>query len=151
MSLLNLPGMTSQGQAYMRQLEKLADREVAVGFLSGKRYPGGESVVEVAAKNEFGESGIPARPFLKQMADKRGPKVTEAAQEMAGRLADGASAEAELRKLGELAVDLVVEEINSGDFVPNAPSTVARKGRNSPLIDTGRMRDSVEFKVRPKS
>ena len=37
--------------------------------------------------------------------------------------------------------------IGRGHFVPNAPNTIKQKGSSQPLIDTGRMRNSVSHKV----
>lgn len=149
MSLLNLPGMTSAGRKYSAQLEKLAGQEVAVGFFDGSGgYPDGQSVAQVASANEFGTSRAPARPFMKQMAENRGKEITEECGRMAKRLAEGGSAADELSQIGKLAEDLLKEEIRSGSFAPLAPATVARKGSSQPLIDTGRMVDSVTSKVR---
>ena len=44
--------------------------------------------------------------------------------------------------------NLIKAKIASGNFTPNAPSTVKKKGRNQPLIDTGRMMNSVKGVVR---
>ena len=38
---------------------------------------------------------------------------------------------------------LVQETIKEGEFSPNAPSTIKKKGSDKPLIDTGHMRQSV--------
>ena len=40
----------------------------------------------------------------------------------------------------------VVDRIDSrgdGDWAPNAPSTIARKGSDAPMIDTGQLRSSI--------
>ena len=44
--------------------------------------------------------------------------------------------------------NLIKAKIASGDFTPNAPSTIKKKGRNQPLVDTGRMLNSVKGVVR---
>ena len=33
---------------------------------------------------------------------------------------------------------------------PNAPSTIRKKGSDKPLIDTGRLRQSVNYVIKPK-
>ena len=58
---------------------------------------------------------------------------------------DGATAETVLKRVGALGVRLVQEKIVSGSFKPNAPSTIRKKGSDKPLIDTGRMRQSVKY------
>ena len=62
----------------------------------------------------------------------------------------GKSADLILKELGIFQKDLMQAEITEGDFVPNAPSTVRRKGSSKPLIDTGRMRQSVDYVIKPK-
>ena len=46
----------------------------------------------------------------------------------------------------------MVKDIQSifGDtskLAPNAPSTIKRKGRNEPLVDTGTLRSKVNYRV----
>lgn len=45
---------------------------------------------------------------------------------------------------------LVQEKIESGSYEPNAPSTIRKKKSDKPLIDTGRMRQSVKYVIRKK-
>ena len=45
---------------------------------------------------------------------------------------------------------LIQRKIVDGTFEPNAPSTIRKKGSSRPLIDTGRMRQSVNFIIRRK-
>jgi hypothetical protein len=52
-----------------------------------------------------------------------------------------------LTRLGVGAAGKVKEEITKGDFVPNAPSTIARKGSSHPLIHTGQLRQGITFKI----
>lgn len=50
--------------------------------------------------------------------------------------------------LGLMAKGLVQDEIVNGDFAPNAESTIQKKGSEQPLIDTGTMRQSVNFVIK---
>ena len=52
-----------------------------------------------------------------------------------------------LQELGLMGVAKVKVEIRDGDWVPNAPSTIAKKGSSKPLIDTSQFRTSVTFEV----
>ena len=45
---------------------------------------------------------------------------------------------------------IVQKTIKEGSFVPNAPSTIRKKGSDKPLIDTGRLRQSVNYHIKPK-
>jgi len=42
---------------------------------------------------------------------------------------------------------LIVEAIDDGMPPPNAPATIAKKGFDHPLIETGEMRDSIETRT----
>ena len=65
-------------------------------------------------------------------------------------LLQGKSAEQVLKEIGIFQKDLIQEKITEGSFTPNAASTVRKKGSNKPLIDTGRMRQSVNYVIKKK-
>lgn len=46
-----------------------------------------------------------------------------------------------------LAVDMVKYVEKKSNFTPNAPSTIAQKGQNSPLRDTEEMVNAIDYKV----
>lgn len=52
-----------------------------------------------------------------------------------------------LQELGLMGVAKVKMEIHKGDFVPNAPSTIAKKGSSKPWIDTAQFKNSITFQV----
>jgi hypothetical protein len=54
-----------------------------------------------------------------------------------------------LEILGQRAVGQIQERIASGIAPANAPSTVAKKGSSTPLIDTGVLRSSITYQVKP--
>ena len=119
--------LTPAGRRFFRELKKLEGLEVQVGFQSDQKYEDGTSIAEVAAHNEFGSSDTPERPFMRQSFG---------------------SAEQALQQLGTLAKGLVQDEIVNGGFAPNAESTIQKKGSEQPLIDTGTMRQSVNFVIK---
>jgi hypothetical protein len=57
------------------------------------------------------------------------------------------NAEKSLNAMGLLIKDQLQESIRSLKDPPNAPSTIKRKGFDSPLIDTGTMLNSVDYEV----
>lgn len=141
--------MTPEGKKFMRELEKLANLEVQVGFQSGdKTYEGGADVAAVAAYNEFGSSNTPARPFMKQSFENHEDGLKKACEKVNSVLASGGTAEMALNQLGVYCKGLVQSEIVDGGFEPNAPSTIAAKGSSQPLIDTGTMRGSVNYVIK---
>ena len=90
---------------------------------------------------------IPPRPFFRNMIranqDKWGAQL--------GKLliANNYDAHAALLQMGELMKGQLQQSIRDFSDPPNAPSTIARKGFNDPLIDTGYMVDHVGFEVTP--
>ena len=92
---------------------------------------------------------IPARPFMKfamEIWDREFPKIL-------GRLTPAYlrgtySVDDVLKTLGERAKNAVQKAIREGDYAPLSPRTVAAKGSSTPLIDTGRMVNSVTFEIR---
>lgn len=143
--------LTPEGERFFMELQRLVEREVRVGFQGDEgAYEDGTSVVEVAAYNEFGTSDTPARPFMKQAFEKSETKLRNQGKVAGSALANGESAEVVLNKLGVLGKGIVQDEISSGDFAPNAPSTIAKKGSSTPLIDTGHMRQSVNYVIKKR-
>lgn len=107
----------------------------------------GASLVEVAAYNEFGTQHIPARPFVRQTTDNNRGAWGRMAAQLEDRVAHGMSPHQALEILGNKAEGDMKKTIGRGHFAPNAPNTIKQKGSSQPLIDTGRMRNSVSHKV----
>lgn len=140
--------LTPEGRKYFRELQKMTEMEVRVGFQGDEKYEDGTSIAEVAAHNELGSSDTPERPFMRQSFENHESEL-QAACDAANRLvSSGGSADQALQQIGVVAKGLVQEEIDNGDFAPNAESTIRKKGSEQPLIDTGTMRQSVNFVVK---
>ena len=142
--------LTPEGKRYFAQLEKLSKLEVQVGFQSGDMYDDGTSLAEIAAYNELGTSTSPARPFMKQSFENHEEELKAACKAVNDTIASGGSVEQALNALGVSVKGLVQEEIVDGDFTENALSTIKKKKSEQPLIDTGTMRQSVNFVIKKK-
>lgn len=131
-------------------LKGLRGRQVRVG-VTGDESVDGVSVVDYAMYNEFGTSrGIPARPFMSTTYDRHHKKTEKFIEFMYGQLLDGKmSPDHLLKTAGADYQSKVQQTIRAAKTwaVPNAESTVAKKGSTSPLIDTGRMVQSVRYEV----
>jgi len=121
-----------------------------VGFLETSTYPAGAKgevlhVAQVAFWNEFGTVRAPARPFFRttitQQAKTWGDKLVAAVK---ATNYDGKQA---LGLLGQSMRDDIENAIAQWATPPNAPSTIARKGFDKPLIDTGSMQRAVDYEV----
>ena len=138
--------MTPKGKKFMAELNWLANRDMHVGFQRGKAvYEDGTDVVDVAMFNEYGTSRIPARPFMRQTFEKHKTEYVIACEDIFTAMIKGQKVESEIRKFGKKVKQDIVDEIEGGDFVPNAPSTVRKKGFNKPLYETGLMEKSISY------
>ena len=143
--------MTADGKKLQEMLKVLVEKEVRVGFQAGKATEeDGTDICDIAAWNELGTVHIPARPFLRQSVDDNVSKINSFLQSKKKDLVRGVSAEQVLKEIGIFQKDLIQEKITEGNFTPNAESTVKKKGSSKPLIDTGRMRQSVNYEIKSK-
>lgn len=143
--------MTPEGIRFQRMLKEIADKEVRIGFQHGKATEeDGTDVCDVAAWNELGTVNMPSRPFLRKSVDENEGKINSFLQSKMKDLVRGVSAEQVLKEIGIFQKDLIQEKITEGSFAPNAESTVRQKGGSKPLIDSGRMRQSVNYVIQKK-
>lgn len=146
--------MTPEGKRLMKELKELGKLECYAGFQSGPKAKkrDGDSVVDsevdlldVAMFNELGTSQSPSRPFMRDSIDDNQEEIVAFCKAQFGRLCSGAAtAQNVMQQLAVFEKGLIQAKIKDGDFAPNAPSTVKKKGSDKPLIDTGHMRQSVQ-------
>ena len=123
-------------------------KTVRIGFLEGATYPNGTPVAMVAAINEYGapSRGQPPRPFFRRMI---AAKRAEWPKAIANLLkANNGDVHRTLSQTGEAIAGQLKQSIVDLTDPPLAPSTIARKGFDKPLIDTGHMLQSVDFEVK---
>lgn len=143
--------LTPEGRRFFAEMEKLRSKRVFIGFQAGKVIDDrGVDMAQIAMFNELGTSTAPARPFLRQTADENLDDIKAFGGEKIQDIAEGGMAEDALKQLGVYGKGLVQEQIKNGTFEPNAPSTIRRKKSDKPLIDTGKMRQSVNFVIKKK-
>lgn len=105
---------------------------------------------EVAAINEFGskDGRIPERPAWRSGLGHGAKDFNRLNRVNLRLIALGLKTiEQALGELGQMGAGRVKTEIADGDFVENAPSTIAKKGSSHPLIDTGQEKNSVTYLV----
>lgn len=91
---------------------------------------------------------IPARHFLERTLDNFVQARQTYMADMMVDLADGQiSAEALLNRLGEYTVKEMKLEIAAFANPKNAPLTIHNKGKDDPLVDTGKLHDSIAYKI----
>lgn len=133
----------------MRDLEKLDGMEVVAGILKDAgNYDKGQSIADVAIWNEYGTSRIPSRPFIRISADTNRQKWAKIAQQCVNNVIDGDSPRDAAQVIGHRMVEDIREVFgDTSKLKANAPSTIAKKGRNEPLIDTGKLKATVNYRV----
>lgn len=169
---------TGKGKNFMKELDELCRLKVCVGFQSQdsknkRKKESGEpssdkevTNLDVAMWNEFGTPSIPSRPFMRNSIDKNKPVIQKNAAALIKNLGEGITAKMVLTVLGEQQASFMAQEIDTGDFKPNAEITISGgwmrnkksgklfhvKGKKSdkPLIDTHQLQQSIHFVVRPK-
>ncbi|NTA27400.1 hypothetical protein [Allorhizobium ampelinum] len=150
----------------LKAIKGLTKKEVLIGvpMESSERQPEeGESVAptnaEIGYWMEYGvpEQNIPARPFLQPGVRNALDDVTKImAAGMKKTLAgDKEAADTTLNRVGLIGQGAVQQKITNGPFKELSEVTLERrryKGRTGekPLLDTGALRQSITYAVRPK-
>ena len=131
-----------------RRMRELDGQSVSVGILKNAGKHNGVDLVDIAAWNEYGTSRIPPRPFMRLSTEKNAKKWANIAKTQVGRVIDGAPVSQAMDFIGSVAKGDIQEVIGDRSLLAaNAPSTVRRKKSDAPLIDTGRLRQSVDYRV----
>jgi len=147
------------------QLKKLKGLSAEAGWFDTARYVAGKGVspkmvgmpvARVARINEYGATinrgeykiVIPARPFMRLAAVRIKAKGPDTLNKIAKGMANGKiDPKQGMAQIGMFMEAEIVDSIKNGGWEKNAPSTIARKGFDKPLIDTGQMWQSVASKV----
>lgn len=134
----------------MERLRELQGVAVLVGVRGEETDDEGTSLALIASANEFGtrDGHVPERSFLRRTVAENQRDYEEM---LAGAVDDyvegGIPLTRSLGLIGAAAVGDVQDTMVAVDDPPNAPSTIARKGADNPLIDTGRLRQSITWKI----
>lgn len=139
---------------FIDKLKKLAsgkgERAVLVGVPASVTENDGTPMALVAAVHEYGvpEKGIPERSFIrtalqKNLARYKALNRANLAKVVAGKL----SVEQALGQLGMMAKADIQDNIRSGTFAPLKQATIDSKGSSKPLIDTGNLRQSINYEL----
>lgn len=93
-------------------------------------------------------NNIPARPFMKQTRQRAEGRFARLLRRLYKQVVNGKVNP--INGLSKLGVAYEGEMKNTflvGQFTPNKPATIKRKGSSRPLIDTGHLRQSIISKV----
>jgi hypothetical protein len=110
----------------------------------------GSDLVAYAAKNEFGYSNTPARPFLRSTLSVNMKKILDFIKTEKYNLLFEGNIKKTMGRIGLFVEGLVKKRITTARSwaKPLSPKTIKRKGSSAPLIDSNRMRMSITHRVR---
>lgn len=142
-------------RAWFRSEGRRRGSHVLVGLRSegpggGEHGGGGLTVAEIGSVHEFGLGTAPERSFIRASFDANADAYVRLATQLSRRAVDSPHAGAvrfALQVLGERALADIIRRINAGIPPALAEATVARKGSSKQLIDTGQLKQSLDFKV----
>lgn len=119
-------------------------KEAAIGAL---QHDGGIGVYQYGPF-EGEEVDIPPRPFLMSAMEHYGKDILTSEAKKLDKF-DTQSVENILERIGEKAVFTTQFVIDEYSQIPNnSDRTVITKGKNTPLIDKGNLRASIEYEVK---
>lgn len=148
----SVSGGDKMGQRLRELQERLARNSavnVGVPAASGS-YEDGTPLAVIAAVNEFGsrDGRIPERSFLRVPIRQNLPELTKTMRMLLKQVVNGNLTVRQMfDSVGERAVGYSVEAISAGIQPPNAPSTIRQKGSSQPLVDSGRLLQSLTYVV----
>lgn len=143
-------------ESLRKRLEEISKLKLKVGFFDQAKYPDGTPVAHVAAIQEYGTNNIPPRPFIRPtVAERRQTWIDQLRTGFAKALEGKIEPRTVLEAVGEGVRGDVRKTISQINTPALAASTIkARRSRKvdpnqsvKPLIDTGKMLDSVEYRV----
>lgn len=128
-------------------------QELRIGWFPENQYGDDNDNLFVAQVAQFNEEGTvtnPTRPFIREgfMRPIKKGLYNSYFIEAMQRIAEGKSTfTKEYTKLGPIFVSDMQEVIEDWSTPSNSLTTIQAKGFNNPLIDSGVMHDTVNFKV----
>lgn len=140
----------------VRKMNFVNGKEIRAGVLpSAGTEANGIPIAQVAKWNEYGTPAtakrpwsVPARPFMSIACDENKGWKKES-NEAIGNILGGAEVISELNMVGmQMQEDIQSVFGDRSKLRPNAPSTIAKKGFDAPLIETGKLEESIDFEVK---
>ena len=129
-------------------------KPIKVGYLNN------QNLVEKASLNHFGGTGvfddgekieIPPRPFISHAMDEFSNTILNSGNLFIEKEFTKDSVQDKMLSVAQNARDAIklsIDEAGSWSYPPhNSPRTIERKGFDQPLVDTGAMRDGVEYSI----
>lgn len=142
---VQVTGNLAKFRQLIGQLKSGGEKAVYVGFPAefNEKLEGSDNfnLASLAAVLEFGNERIPSRPFLRQTLTENQEKYTALFVKL---FESGVSVGQIYEQIALIAQGDVQQNIANGKWTANAPGTIKSKKSSKPLIDTGKLRQSVK-------
>ena len=123
---------------------KNMNASVRVGVLENATYPDGTPVAMVAFWNEYGTKRSPVRAFFRTTVSEQKKNWVLSVQNLMKMHNDPKQV---MGLIGVHMQEQIVQSINTWSDPPNAPYTIAKKGFDKPLVETGLLMRSIKSEV----
>ena len=134
--------------AYFKRLKGQKDRVIAIGWEESNIHPSGVPTAQIALRNEYGqpEYNVPQRRFMwRTWRNSARSKTFQNIAKSALNYHQGQWSTHLAEGVGDWVVNQIRGTIDRWVTPPNRPYTVKKKGFNDPLVETGHMRDTVDW------
>lgn len=153
-------------QKLLARIHGTEEAHVSVGVLASKGgdeqhdEKSGLTLLQIAAIHEFGSpaANIPERSFIRLTLAAMDEELQEVLRKLARKVVmEGMEVETALAILGQWCVAQIRGTITGSNeafaplWDPLKPATIAAKGSDRPLVDTGRLLQAIQYEVRPGS
>lgn len=128
---------------------------IEAGILGGNYTENNKSitVASIGKVQEFGSvvNNIPSRSFIRTPLNNHlSDDIDKIKNKLIQFCIDTKSMYKTYFSIATIMRNIIIESFsNQGDgtWAPNSPITIRKKGSSSPLIDTGRLRKSIDFNI----
>lgn len=143
-----------------KTLNTIKSHHIEYGIVEGQTYPNdgsdrsGMPVAEIAMQLEVGlsKTRLPPRPFFKQSLINEGYDVArDGSIDILSAAVNGRYTKRMMSDLSNELAATVKRSINSQNFEPLRPKTVAKKGNSMILVESSKLYNSLTGKVRKGS
>jgi len=123
---------------------KEMNASVRVGVLENATYPDGTPVAMVAFWNEYGTRTSPVRAFFRTTVSEQKKNWVLSVQNLMKIHSDPKQV---MGLIGVHMQEQIVQSINTWSDPPNSAYTIAKKGFDKPLVETGVLMRSIKSEV----
>jgi hypothetical protein len=134
----------------LKRLKALKNKQLHVGILEGSGdNEDGQLIAGYAYSNEYGTEHIPARSFMRSTFDEKNADWNKALNGVVEQVASGESIDVQraVGLVGEQVASDIKDKISSNVPPPLKEATRVKKKSSKTLVDTGIMRNSINFKI----